>query len=554
MKKQSSNKKSNAFVRASMFVFRCLIIYPSYFLYKGFSSIGKGLKSSISTSDNGKVIDPDIFNSDIDVQGMNDIASSNASESQLIDTVENSSNGNLDFSTDVSNKLTNKISGVSKKVSQKKINSQKIEMAKQLIDEMKEKEEEEKQHEKKYNWRYEAMSQDGKTVRGYFEAYNKMDVINFLTDEGLIVYRVKKESLTINFGGKGRKIKNKDLIFIITQLSTYLKSGIALSDAIGILVRQTKNKYQKKVFYNVKYELMLGESLSAAFQHQGRAFPMILINMVRSAELTGELPEVLDDMANYFTEIEETRKQMISALTYPTLVLVFTVFVIIFVMLYVVPKFVEIYDSMEDAKIPAFTQAIVDISLFLEKNILFILIGMSVILAIVLYLYKKVKVCRRGMQYVAMKMPVIGNIIIYNEVAVFSKTFSSLLKHNVFITDSMSVLNQITNNEIYHDMILQTITNLSKGDKISTAFKDHWAFPIPAYEMIVTGEMTGQLAEMMEKVSTYYQNLHRNSVTRIKALIEPIVIILLTFGVGAVLLAVVIPMFNMYSSVQQMEA
>ena len=147
-------------------------------------------------------------------------------------------------------------------------------------------------------------------------------------------------------------------------------------------------------------------------------------------------------------------------------------------------------------------------------------------------------------------MPVFGNVVIYNEVTMFTKTFSSLLSHNVFITDSMDILNRLTNNEIYKSLILDTITNLARGEKISSAFKDHWAFPIPAYEMIVTGERTGQLAEMMAKVSSYYQEMHRNAVTRIKTFVEPVLIVILTVVVGIIVLAIVIPMFSMYSAIQ----
>ena len=134
----------------------------------------------------------------------------------------------------------------------------------------------------------------------------------------------------------------------------------------------------------------------------------------------------------------------------------------------------------------------------------------------------------------------------------FSKTFASLLSHNVYITDCMEILDRVTNNEIYKMMILDTVANLARGDKISAAFENQWAFPVPAYEMIVTGEKTGQLAEMMSKVSTYYQSLHKNTVSRIKALVEPILIIILTFSVGAILLAVIVPMFNMYQQVQSL--
>ena len=132
----------------------------------------------------------------------------------------------------------------------------------------------------------------------------------------------------------------------------------------------------------------------------------------------------------------------------------------------------------------------------------------------------------------------------------FTKTFSSLLSHNVFITESMEVLNKITNNEIYKMLILDTMTNLAKGDKISDAFKDHWAFPLPAYEMLVTGEKTGELPEMMAKVSAYYQELHKQQVARIKTFIEPILTVFLTVIVGFIIMAIIIPMFGMYESIQ----
>ena len=108
----------------------------------------------------------------------------------------------------------------------------------------------------------------------------------------------------------------------------------------------------------------------------------------------------------------------------------------------------------------------------------------------------------------------------------------------------------MTNNEIYKMLILDTITNLAKGDKISKAFENHWAFPLPAYEMLVTGEKTGELADMMIKVSEYYQELHKEQVARIKTFIEPLLTVFLTFMVGIIILAIVLPMFGMYETVQ----
>ena len=402
---------------------------------------------------------------------------------------------------------------------------------------------------KRIAWKYIAVDDKGRKVTGYFEAYSRLDVQSFLLGEGLRVYSIKTSSFIqsyYNTFSPKTKFKNKDLIFLLAQLSTYLKSGIPLVECLNILIRQVQKKAQKNVLRAV------GETFSSALEKRGISFPKLLINMVKASELTGELPEALDDMVDYYTEAEDARKSMISALTYPSIVFVFTIAVVTFVMVYVVPKFVDIYDTMESSQIPAFTMFVMNFSTFLKKNLVIILIIMFGAIFVMIYLYKNVKILRTLAQWIFMHIPVLKDVIIYNEVTMFSKTFASLLAHNVYITDSMDILNRVTNNEIYKMMILDTVANLARGDKISTAFEGQWAFPVPAYEMIVTGEKTGQLAEMMGKVSAYYQSLHKNTVTRIKALVEPILIIFLTFTVGAVLLAVIIPMFNMYQQVQNL--
>lgn len=410
--------------------------------------------------------------------------------------------------------------------------------------------------EKKVVYEYVARDKDGNVIKDYFDAYSKVEVHSYLLSEGYEVYSIKTSKwiqiMHANANTNKFRFKNKDLIFFLTQLSTYLKAGIPLVEALRIISRQFKKKSHIKIFRAVIYELTVGENLSTAMEKQGSAFPKLLINMVKTAEMTGSLPEVLDDMANYYTEADATRKQMITALTYPAIVLVFSIGVMIFVMVYVVPKFVEIYDTM-DTDLPGITKAILALSNFITHDWYWLILGIFVVIFALIILYRKNKSFRTACQIVAMRMPVFKNVIIYNEVTMFTKTFSSLLAHNVPITDSMEILNKITNNEIYKMLILDTITNLAKGGKISDAFKDQWAFPLPAYEMIVTGEATGELAEMMGKVSTYYQELHKNAVTRIKAFVEPALTVFLTVGVGIILLSIIIPMFNMYSAVQDME-
>ena len=406
----------------------------------------------------------------------------------------------------------------------------------------------------KVMYKYIAKNPDGKVIKGYFPAFSKVEVHSFLLSEGNEVYSIETNRWIQLMYGSGstvnkKKIKVKDLIFFTTQLSTYIKAGIPLVEALRILSRQFKNKTYSRIFRAMIYDLTMGDSFSVAMDKQGDAFPRLLINMVKASEMTGELPEALDDMSDYFTETDKTRKQMITAMTYPTIVLVIAIVALVFIMVWVVPQFVAIYAGMDGAEIPGITIFIMNLSDFLKNNYIFLILGIAAFVTVFVYLYKNVKVFKAFMQWIIMHVPVFGNVIIYNEVTMFTKTFASLLSHNVFITDSMEILNKLTNNEIYKMLILDTINNLAKGEKISLAFKDHWAFPIPAYEMITTGEMTGQLPEMMSKVSAYYQELHRNAVARIKTFVEPVMILTLTAIVGVIVLSIVIPMFNMYTAI-----
>ncbi len=407
---------------------------------------------------------------------------------------------------------------------------------------------------KKLMYEYIVKDQDGEIIKDYFDAYSVAEVNAYLVSEGYKVYSIKTDKFIqsmygVSFGGNTMKMD--DLIFFLTQLSTYIKAGMSLIDSIRILTRQYKNKNYKRIFKKLMYSLTMGDSFSTALSKQSETFPKLLINMVKTAEMTGQLPETLDDLAEYYNSIQKTKKQIVNAMIYPTIVFVFAIAVIVFIMLYVVPQFTEIYASM-GVNIPTFTRVVMNVSEFLKNHALTILLVIVAVLSVLLILIKNVKSFRKGYQYFIMHIPVIKDVIIYSEVVTFSKTFSSLLANNVFITDSMDILSKLSNNEIYKDLIYKTIENLGKGERLSIAFKNNWAFPLPAYEMLVTGEKTGQLPEMMAKVASYYQEEQENIVSRLKTFIEPILIVFLTVIVGVIILSIIIPMFSMYESMTQL--
>lgn len=414
---------------------------------------------------------------------------------------------------------------------------------------MTKKEEEVIKEEPLFSYRYKAKGVNGKEFSGTMEGSSIDDVKNFLINEGYEIIEInprKTYDVDVNIGGK---FGSAELSFTLTQLSTYIKAGISLIDSVRILEKQADKPEHRKVYQKMVYELLKGESLSVAMQKQQDKFPKLLVNMVKTSELTGDLTSVLDDMAEYYTSKEETKKTMISAMTYPVIVIIIAICVVVFILTSIVPKFVDMY-SANDAKIPALTQAIMNISNFLTQHYIILILIIGGVIGTFILLFKHVQAFRKNAQIVMMHVPVLSKIIIYNEVYNFTKTFASLLNHGVFITDSMEILAKITNNEVYKELINRTIINLNKGANISDSFKGSWAFPVAAYEMIVTGESTGQLGLMMEKVANYYQTLHKNIVKQLQSLLEPMMIVFLAIIVGIILLSVMMPMFDIYSKIQ----
>ena len=410
----------------------------------------------------------------------------------------------------------------------------------------------EQQNNKTIRYKYKVKTPEGQIIESYFDAESRVDVESFLLNKSYEIISIEEDRFSNTLGlailAKNRKMPVKDLNFFLTQLSTYVKSGIPLVDSMEILSRQAKSKNIKMLYRKIVFELNKGVAFSECLEKQGKVFPKMLINMLKTSEMTGNLTGVLDDMAAYYKQQDSNRKQIINAMMYPSVLMIFAIGVLTFVITYVVPSFTKMYETA-GSDIPGITKTIMNISNLVINNWWIILLSIFLIVIIFAILYNKVTGFRYYVQYLVMHIPIVKEIIKYNQLVTFTSTFATLIKHDVFITDSMSILSRITENLIYKEIINNAINNLSKGNGVSVAFKGHWAFPETAYEMLVTGERTGKLGEMMEHVSEFYQEEQTNIVTRLKSLIEPFMIVVLAALVGVILLSVVVPMFDIYSTI-----
>ena len=189
-----------------------------------------------------------------------------------------------------------------------------------------------------------------------------------------------------------------------------------------MLDEQTKNKNRKNLYKKILYELNTGAPFSEALARQGNIFPKLLINMLKTSELTGNLTEALDDMAAYYKTADTNRKQIISALTYPSVVLVVAIAVLTFLLIFIIPRFEDIFKQL-GADLPGITVFLVNTSNFVKDNIIKIIIAVAGVIIILIAMYKNIKKFRYFVQYILMHIPIIKNVIIDNQIVMFTKTF-----------------------------------------------------------------------------------------------------------------------------------
>ena len=225
---------------------------------------------------------------------------------------------------------------------------------------------------KNIRYQYKVRDKSGNITTGKLDALSKVDVHSFLMNQGLDVLEIKEDELSNKLGLvqlTTRQMRDKDLNFFLTQLSTYIKAGIPLVDSINILAKQARNEQSRNLYNRLVFELTTGQTLSEALNKQGAVFPKLLINMVKTSELTGNLTGVLDDMADYYKTADENRKQIISAMTYPAVIFVIAIVVLVYIILYVVPEFTDMYTQI-GSDIPMITKVIVHLSDFLSANLI----------------------------------------------------------------------------------------------------------------------------------------------------------------------------------------
>lgn len=397
-------------------------------------------------------------------------------------------------------------------------------------------------------FKYSGRDRKGKK-NGFINASSKREAAQKLRADGIKVMdmvEVKESVMTkdITFGSG---VKLEHMVIYLRQFSTLIRAGVSIVDATSILSEQTESKGLKKALLDIVQDLKEGKPLSEAATRHKKIFSPMFINMIKAGEAGGNMDETLDRLAVHFEKQHNTRSKIKSALSYPIAVAVFAVGVVIFLLVSVVPTFVDMFADF-GGELPAITQFVLDASNFMQKFWwLVILLVISFITSIIIL--RNNKNTKYYLDYFMLRVPVFGKMMQKAVLARMTRTLSSLFTSSVPILQAMTIVEDIVENEVIGKVIRQSHDALEKGQSMTVPMKKHWAFPPLVTQMIVIGEETGSLDAMLGKVADFYEQEVENSTDRIKSLIEPIMIIVLAGLVGTIVTAIIVPMFEIFNQV-----
>lgn len=399
-------------------------------------------------------------------------------------------------------------------------------------------------------FRYQAVDDYGNYFKGVLEAPTFQSATEELKGKGLWILECFDQGKSIlyqeiSFGGP--KVKTEHFTIFCRQLSTLYKSGVNMVESVKILSEQTESKVFKKILKEVAEDMQGGTQLSVATASFPTIFTTVFVNMIRAGEVSGNLDEMLDRLAVFYEKEYYTREKVKSAMIYPMIMGVVTVAVVTLMMTFVIPKYVANFNAM-GIELPLPTRIVVKLS-DLFKAYWYVLPVIMITPTLLINMVKKTKKGNYYWDYVRLKVPVFGKLAHKQSIARFSRTFSSLYAAAIPMLQAMSIVSSVVGNEVIGKLILESREGLRSGQSIAEPFKKSWLFPPMVVQMLAIGEKTGSIDSMLEKVADFYEAEVDTMADRLKSLLEPLMILMLSGIVGGIVLAVMLPTFKMMEGI-----
>lgn len=363
----------------------------------------------------------------------------------------------------------------------------------------------------------------------------------------MLSYTVVKEEKENEFFAVSSKIKFNEVITFFRQFSVMLKAGIPISDCLNNLHKQKFSVPFRNVLQTVYLDVESGILLSAAFAKHPKVFPQFFVSMVGIGEVSGSLDRVLTNMADYYENDRKIKKKASSALVYPTMLIVMVIVVVIFLCLFVLPQFEATIKEL-GGEVPQITKIVMGVSKFVQ-DYFFIMLPAVVIVIFAIVMFFKTKKGKYVKDVLMLNLPIISTVQKNLITSRFSRAFIILLSSGMNMIDVLENLRRMLGNEVFTRKFDYTIEEVKRGRRIAPSIEATGLFPSMLTEMINVGEKSGNIEEVLESTSEYFDEQVESSIAKAVAAIEPIAIVMLGGVVMLVVLSVLVPMMSMMNAV-----
>ena len=400
---------------------------------------------------------------------------------------------------------------------------------------------------------YMGKGRSGEAFQGEVVASDSKEAVRILRQRQMAVTKLRERPAKVtrqgleSFRSWGVHVKSRDLVAMTHQCATMLKAGIPLLECLNVLSNNSESLTLRQTLSLVHKDVESGLMFAEALGKHPRIFNRFYVNMVEVGEATGMLDSILSRLADHMERIVAVKGRVVSALAYPITLFLVALIVLVFMLVWIVPLFSQMFDEFGQA-LPWLTLLVLDSGIFLNDNLFTLLVLCAAMLIGVRQLYQNAGF-RKLFDRFILTVPVIGSVLRKSAIVQFSRTLGALLRSGVTILDGLMIAGKISGNVVVEDAIQRVHVQVREGSTVAEPLRQSAIFPQMVTHMIAVGESTGSLDTMLDKIADLYEQDVDRAVTSLTALFEPMVILMIGLGIGFIVVAMYLPIFTMGSFV-----
>lgn len=395
-------------------------------------------------------------------------------------------------------------------------------------------------------FKYRALTSTNEKVEGVYEAKSKDEVLAIISSNGYYPLMVEEviESTNIHLGVK-KKVKLKDIAILCRQFYTMLDAGVQIDSCLEILAEQLTHPELKKALKAVYEDVNRGDSLADSMAKHDEVFPELLLKMIQSGELSGNLDTIMLRMSLYYEKESKINSKIKNAMIYPSILAIVAAGAVTVILTFVMPTFIEMFDE-NGVELPWLTKALLWTSDFMTSNALSLIV--FIFLIVFSYrIYSRTNHGKYTISQVKLALPILKPLNQKIIVSRFTRTLSTLLSSGISLVQSIHIVSEVVQNKVAEEALLKVREELVKGEGLSAPIKESGIFPPMLSSMIHIGEEAGALDDILNKTADFYDDELEAQIQATTALIEPLLIVVMGIIIGVIVLAIMIPMFEMYT-------